>query len=235
MSQVATTTTPSNPATDPVTGRILIFTGSEGAIRLSIGVDTGSDSLIVRDARHEGVTDASTRRALDKLCTIVVGRPLQEAGDHGAIYAADALPADRAPVRGIRTPRNAGSDFVLAERLLRQVHASARQHFNIGHRENGWYLRPSANWLAQDETAQASSIKPIIASFLRTNGLRDGDIFISRIEGGTRVIVGFSEHVIYRMKPKLMMTLEQQLRRETGNPLELFMDEMKDANKIRRL
>lgn len=234
MSEAATVAAADSP-TETVAGKILTFSGAKGAVRLTVGVDGGSSRLIVREANHEGAADALTARVLDKLCAIIVGRPLQEAADHGAVYTTAALPEDCAPVNGIRTPRNAGPAFALAERLMRQVHAAAREHFNIGHRENAWYLRPNADWLSKDEPAQAVAIKPIIADFLKANGLLDDDIFISRIERGTRVTIAFSENVTYKTKPKLMMSLEQQLRRETGNPLELFMDEMKDANKIRRL
>lgn len=220
---------------DRAAGMMQTFVGSEGGIRLSIGVSGSNSRLIVREARHEGAADALTTRVLDTLCQLVVGRPLQEAADHGAIYVTAALRNDCAPINGIRTPRNAGPAFALAERLVRQAHAAARQHFNVEHRENAWYVRPKAKWLSMAESAQVNAIKPIIARFLSANQLDTDDIFISRIERGTRVTVAFSEGVSYAVKPKLIMLLEQQLRHETGDPLELFMDEMTDANKIRRL
>lgn len=235
ISEATITTGTNSRATDATTNTILTFTGTDGPLRLSIAIDAGSSRLIVRQANHDGAADKLTARVLDKLCTIIVGRPLQEAADHGAVYTVVALPNDCAPIKGIRTPHNAGPVFILAERLVRQVHAAARQHFNIEHRENAWYTRPSADWLSKDEAAQAASIKPVIASFLETNALHKDDIFISRIERGTRVTIAFSENVTYKMKPELMMKLERLLRCATNNPLELFMEEMKDANKIRRL
>jgi len=214
---------------------VLTFEGADGSVRLRVGIDVASSRLTIHSATHEGTADKLTRRALDRLCEIIVGRPLQEAADHGVIYAAAAIPEDCAPVEGIRTPRNAGPAFVLAEKLLRQVHTLVRSHLNVGHRENAWYLRPGQGWLAQDEAAQANSIRPIIIGFLRANAVDEDAVFVSRIERGTRVTIGFSERVSYKIKPGLLMALEKVLRGETGNPLELFMDEMKDANQIRRL
>jgi hypothetical protein len=222
-----------NPALDAK--EVLDIEAVEGSVRLRVGVDVASSRLIIRHAGYEGAADDLTRRALDRLCAIIVERPLQEAADHGVIYAAAAAPEDCAPVDGIRTPRNAGASFVLAEKLLRQVHTKVCNDLNIGHRENAWYLRPSQGWLAQDEKTQANLIKPIIVDFLRANGLDEDAVFICRIERGNRVTVGFSEHVSYTIKPTIMLWLEKLLRRETGHPLELFMDEMKDANRIRRL
>lgn len=211
------------------------FVGREAGVRLSLGVDTGSNRLIVRDASHDGARDGATIRVLDTLCALVVGRPLQEAADHGVVHATGALRDDCVRVAGIRTPRNAGPAFALAERLVRQAHATARQQLDVGHRENAWYPRPKAAWLSMDEAAQANAIKPTVARFLRAQGMADDDIFISAIDRGTRVTIAFAERVSYALKPKLMMQLEQDLRRETGDPLELFMEEMKDANRIRRL
>jgi hypothetical protein len=233
MNEVAATKTSDGRAPDA--NELVTFEGVEGLVRLRVGVDVASRRLVIHDATHEGAEDELTRRALHRLCELIVGRPLQEAADHGVIYAAAAIPGDCAPVEGIRTPRNAGPAFVLAERLLRQVHTKVRMHLNVGHRENAWYRRPSKEWLAQDEAAQANSIRPIVMSFLQANGLDEDAIFISRIERGTRVTVGFSEHVSYKKKPKLLMALEKVLLRETDTPLELFMDEMKDVNQIRRL
>jgi len=216
-------------------GRIRTFVGAQDAIRLSVGVDRGNDRLIVREARHVGATESVVLRILDKLCAIIIGRPLQEAADHGAAYVAAALPEVCAPVSGIRTPSNAGPGFVLAERLIRQVHAAARIQLNIGHRENSWYVRPNADWLSKDEAAQAEVLKPTIANFLCEAGLGEDDVWISGIERNTRVTIAFSDKVHYAVKPELMMQLEQRLRQRTNNPLELFMEEMKDANRIRRL
>jgi hypothetical protein len=209
----------------PAASEVLIFEGVEGSVRLRVGIDLASSRLMIHEATHAGTADPLTKRTLDRLCEIIVRRPIQEAADHGAIYVAAANPEDCSPVAGIRTPRSAGRAFAMAEQV----------HLNVGHRENAWYLRANERWLAQNESAQADVIKPIIIGFLKSNGLDDDVIFISRIERGTRVTIGFSEHVSYKIKPKLLMGLEKVLRRETGNPLELFMDEMKDANQIRRL
>lgn len=212
----------------------MTFVAEEGSIRLSVTVDTGRRQ-IVRAASHSGSADPRTLQVLDQFCLIIAGRPLQEAADHGAIYAASALPDLCAPITGIRTPRNAGPEFALAERLVRSVHAQALKHFNVGHRENAWYTRASSDWLAKNEAEQASVLKPIIADFLSKNGLTENDIWISGIDRGTRVTIAFSEGISYSLKPKLMMEIEQRLRQETGDPLELFMEEVKDANKLRRL
>jgi hypothetical protein len=51
----------------------------------------------------------------------------------------------------------------------------------------------------------------------------------------TRVVVGFGEGVELDRKPPLLRALEQVLRRESGEQLEVFMEEMRDQNRLRRL
>jgi hypothetical protein len=233
MSKASAAKAPDGRALD--TKDLSIFEGVDGSVRLRVGVDVASSRLMICNAIHLGAADPLTKRTLDRLCEIIVGRPLQEAADHGVIYVIAANPEDCAPVAGIRTARSAGPAFSTAERLLRQVHHAVQSHLNVGHREHAWYVRPGQQWLALDERAQADSIRPIIIGFLQSNGLDDDVVFISRIERGTRVTLGFGEHVSYKIKSKLLLELEKVLRRETGNPLELFMAEMKDANQIRRL
>jgi hypothetical protein len=78
-------------------------------------------------------------------------------------------------------------------------------------------------------------IKPFMADVLRAHGLMEEDAWISRIERGRRLTIAFGDKVAYAIKPRLMLVLERRIRHETGDPLEFFMEEMKDANSIRRL
>jgi hypothetical protein len=215
--------------------KALTIVSREAGVELSVTVNSADKRLIIRVAHHSGARSEPERIVLDRLCAVIEGRPFQEAADHGAIYAVAALPELRTPVHGISSPRNAGAPFVLAERLLRQAHSAACKQLNVGPRENAWYVKPGMDWLRKNEMEQAATIKPMIAEYLRANGYTENDLWICRIERGTRVTIAFADRVPYAAKPQLMMALEQKLREHTGDPLELFMEDMKDANKIRRL
>jgi len=224
------------PEAAPSTGgRQEQHTGEEAGIELRVTIDAGSTQLTVLEAQYTGAGDPLAAEVLDTMCKIIVGRPLQEAADHGAIYAVKALSERAAKVPGILTPRNAGAQFALAERLIRRVHASATGPAQPGPRNNAWHLAPARDWVAKSEAEQADVLKPVIAEFLSQKGLAGGDLWISRIERRIRVTVAFSDAVDYAAKPGLLMELERRLRDVAGNPIELFMEELKDANKIRRL
>ena len=214
---------------------VTAFTFEQDNAKLKVTVDTNSSGLIIREARYTSPDEPSVTRVLEKLCDLIVGRPLQEAADHGVIYVMSVLPGDCVAVDGIRLPRNAGPAFALAEQLIRGVHATALSSLGMQRRESGWYVRPGSAWLAKDEAAKADVLKPIIADFLHARNLAEDEIWISRIERGSRVTIAFGDGISYAAKPELTLALERRLRREAGTPLELFMEEMKDANKIRRL
>ncbi len=213
----------------------IFFSAEEAGVTLSVVIAAKTNRLFIRQARHSGTGDSRAFEVMETFCSIIAGRPLQEAADHGAIYTVHALPKLAAKVPGISTPHNAGPEFMLAQRLMRKVHAAACRHFESGPRENHWYLRAATEWQAKSEAEQAAELKPIVADFLRQKAFPEGSLWISKIEKGTRVTVAFADNVIYNAKPGLLMALEQHLRNSTGNPIELFMDELKDANKIRRL
>ncbi len=134
---------------------VLIFEGVEGSVRLRVGIDVASSRLIIHEATHVGTADPLMKRTLDRLCEIIVRRPVQEAADHGVIYVAAANLDDCSPVEEIRTPRSSGRAFAMAERLLRQVNRAVQVHLNVGHRDNAWYLRASERWLAQNKSANS--------------------------------------------------------------------------------
>jgi hypothetical protein len=211
-----------------------VFSAELDGVRLTLRLDARDDQRIIRQASLSGARTAEENSVLETLCAIVVGRPLQEAADHGVIYIAAQSPL-AAKVAGIRTPQNAGPIFAFAQRLIRNVFAAANAQSQVAYQENRWYVSADANWLAKSEAEQASILKPVVARFLHAKGQSEDDLWISRIERGTRVTVAFGASVHYAAKPRLLMDLERRLRAETGEPLELFMEEMKDANRIRRL
>lgn len=211
-----------------------VFSAELNGVRLTLHLNARDDRCIIRQATFSGARTAEERRVLENLCAVIAGRPLQEAADHGAIYVASQSPL-AAKVAGIRTPQNAGPPFALAQQLIRRAFAAAQAQSQVVYHENRWYVDADANWLAKSEAEQASILKPIVAHFLHEERQSEDDLWISRIERGTRVTIAFADSVHYAAKPRLLMDLEHRLRIESGEPLELFMEEMKDANRIRRL
>lgn len=210
-----------------------ILEASENGARLQLAVRRGK---ILR-AAHDGTDDPAQRAVLDVFCRVVEGLPMQEAADHAGHHVIACLrdPDAPSPVPGILTPRNADPLFGLPVRLLRAAHADHRGRHGIRSVENFWNPTVSKDWLRLDEDGQMARLEPILSEFLAENGLDSGALRLVGIENNIRIVMAFAEHIGYDRKPPLLMDFEVKVRAATGDRFEVFAEEMKDINKIRRL
>jgi hypothetical protein len=188
-------------------------------------------------ARHEGAINADEAAVLQRTCDEMTGYTLREAAEHAAIYAASALVRDgkllRAP--GISLPRAVSSDLARAEALAREIYR------NSPFREedaNTWNFEDrglSIKWTAQGKQKKIAVVRELQMEFFRDRKLADGMFSIVDIDQHERIDVSFEATVPVSEKPGILMDFERFLRRSTGERVEVFVTEMKDLNRIRRL
>lgn len=213
------------------------YQATENGVTLLVRLDTSGGRPRVAAARHGGAMDAALRGVLDTFCRLIEGLPLQEAADHGAIHTLEALRNAQSPnpVPGVLTPRSAGHAFACCEKLMRDI---LRQHqADTGKQDtrNFWNPPLSDEWRSASDEQRIAILQPQIVAFRSAHGLIDQDIWVAAVEKVRRVIVGFGPAVAYDRKPRLLMELELEVRKATGDRLEFFMDEKTDINKMRRL
>lgn len=206
----------------------------EATLAVSLGP---APSWTVHAARHSGACDEALQRVLDVFCRAIEGLPLREAADHGAIHALERLRQERSSpaIRGIVTVRSAGSGFVTCETLIRGVLHEHERRAGPVPIQNFWNPPLSETWRRMDPAARLAALKPIVDEFRAAASLAETDLWLVRIERMARIVVGFGAAVGHNQKPILLCKLESAVRRRTGNRLELYMEEMKDDNTIRRL
>ena len=206
----------------------------EATLAVSIG---SAPSWMVRAARHAGTRDDTLQRLLDVFCRTIEGLPLREAADHGAIHVLERL-RQQGPslaIHGIVTVRSAGPGFVTCETLMRGILHEHERRSGPVPIQNFWNPPLSEAWRGMDTAARLATLKPIIDEFRATAGLGANDLWLVRIERMARIVVGFGAAVGHDRKPILLRKLESVIRHKTGDRLELYMEEMKDDNTIRRL
>lgn len=205
-------------------------------VSLRVTLAKPQNRWIVTEARHAGAT-APLSGVLDVFCQEIENLPLQEAADHGAIHALERLRGDALarPVAGILTTRSAGTAFTTCETLIRDVAAQHATETGEQDTANFWNPSLSAAWRAKSDAERISTLQAVASPFATAQGLAATDLRISAIEKTRRVIVEFGPAVSYADKPVLLMHLEMDIRRATGDRLELFMAEAQDSNTIRRL
>ncbi len=209
-----------------------LYEAAEGAIHLQAALK----GTRIRKAAHRGAEDPAGRAVLEAFCAAIVGLPLREAADHGGQHTIGRLRDEGlgAPVPGILTPASAGAPFALPPRLIRRIHAAFQGRGGARDVNNPWAPGFSKAWLKLGRDGQTARLGPVIDRFLTERGLRPGDIRLLEVEKGSRVVVAFQAHIGHRDKPALLLALERACRAASGERLEVFMEEMMDANKIRR-
>ena len=213
------------------------YRAEENGTALMLRLDKPGNTWIVAEARYRGADSEALIGVLETFCAAIETLPLREAADHGAIHALARLRGDALarPVTGILTPRSAGAAFVCCERLARAILAQHAAATGDGSTANFWSPGLSSAWRARSDAERIAVLEPIMRKFRAERHLGEDDIWIAGIEKTRRVVIGFGPAADYREKPGSLMRLEVEMRRETGDALELFMSEAKDSNPIRRL
>jgi len=216
-----------------------LYAATDAGITLSVCVVRGRSAWLVREARYRVPGDASSelKGTLEAFCRAIEGLPLQEAADHGTVHASERLRAAvaRPLVQGIHTPRSLGSAFDRCDRLIRDILAQYRAATGDQETRNFWNPALSQEWRLKTNEQQLDTLRPIIESYRKSQDAANGDMWIARIEKMRRVTIDFGETVDAARKPVLLRELERAMRNATGERLELYMEELKDNNVIRRL
>jgi len=184
-------------------------------------------------AAHVISTDAGADEGfLTALNKAIVGMGLREARDHGVQYAIAAQAGGKPAVSGIVIPANysptsRGAALALRAAIDQTVPPSAKDwNFEDHGLSHGWRA------IAKDVRSQR--LEGLIKEFLQKAGLPEAAV-ITDIDQYDRVFLQFQDDFPIAQKPPILMQLERHVRQATGERIELFMAEMKDNNRIRRL
>ncbi len=176
-------------------------------------------------------------RLLAELCRIVCGLPLLEACYHGAIRLEHRLrptPGARA-VAGIALPRAVHPRFALVESLLGAALAQYRRLTGFSELSSRYDARPAQAWLEANAAERQAQLERALAEVLPGFGLAEGDVSVAAIRYDVRVELAFSEAWRRFDQPRLVRDLEAALRDRVDARLEIYVEELRDKNKLRRL
>lgn len=207
------------------------------AERVTLTVAIAGAGGTIRQAVHHGASGPLARAVFDVFCRTIETMPIQEAAEHGAIYALHRIkdPGMLGPVKGILLPGNGIPILALPCRLVREIAANYCRNTGAKFDWN-FYDRPfSLRWQALPRTDKLAEIAGLTARFRCAHGLGDQDIEILEIDKHDRLVVTFSDQVPIARKPELMMDLERDIRQRTGERIELFLEVVKDRSRLRRL
>ncbi len=174
---------------------------------------------------------------LAELCRIIVGLPVLEACYHGALRLEHrARPVNQPrPVSGIVLPRAVHPHFGLVEDLLREVLAEYRQLAGFQVTQSHYDDRPGNVWLLAGADERRRLVEVALGQVLPSLGLQLSDVSVASIRYDVRVELCLSEAWKKLDQPRLVMLLERELQARVDARLEIYVQELKDKNQLRRL
>ncbi len=209
--------------------------GSLGSTTLSLRVDP--ETHTIRRAVHRGATGPVARALLDQLCELIEGLPIQEASDHGVIRLEADLRdgSEQPPVPGIITPESAEPALALPLELVRDALRAYRERIGYQETANEFDPGPSPEWRSLGDADRRARLDRALADICRENGFAPEGVAVTAIEHDVRIVVDLTGELALGDKQSHMMTLEAGLKDMVDCRIELFLEELTDENKIRRL
>ena len=205
-------------------GLVMVQAAADGAI-LALLVEPAAN--LIRMARHRDAATPEPAALLDRFCALIEGLPILEASDHGTIRLEARLRdrAARRPVPGVLSPEAAWSGFALPRALIRGALAAYRGKTGFSSRDNDFDPGAAAEWMGLDDKARRQRLAALIDPAEAT---------VTAIEHDVRVVVRFAAAMAGCDKQRQMMKMEQAIKAGAEPRLELYLEELKDANIIRR-
>lgn len=165
------------------------------------------------------------------LARVCVGLPVFEAADHGAIRLEHLLRGDAPrPRPGIVIPETVDPAFRLVSALLRAMLTEYRSRTGYSDRTNTFDARPGPRWMNADDDGR----RALLAEAFTKAGFQPKDVGVVAIEYDVRVVVSLGE-AFAKDPARALAALERQMKHSIDGRLELFLSEVKDSNKLRRL
>ena len=192
---------------------------------------------LISSAGFTGVADDISRGLLEALSELAPGLTVHELADHGAIHLETALrdPALTKAHSGIRLARAADPAFRWIEALTRAALADWRAKTGYSASANEFDFSPRPQWLAAEDTSRLAWLSKAIAEIGQSERLDVSGIVINRIEYNVRVVLNLPGGMARRTKEHLLLCLERGIKSRVDPRLEVFSEELKDKNVLRRL
>ena len=213
----------------------VIAMGEVDGVRLTALINPTND--VIRVMHHEGGKTRAEMTALDRLCQIGEGLPMQELADHGVLRLEHGLRALNVPtkVEGILIPERMDPLFVRAMDLVRKL---AKDYCGkTGRRSiDNFYDHPvGPEWRTLAPEARKQRAAEALASHASEIGIDTDEARVVDTLADTRVVVELAATMERWRRPQVLRAVESVIRRAVDPHLEVVMPDRKDENKLRRL
>ena len=216
------------PAPSPRPGLVQAQAEIDG-LTLAAAIDPTNHSI--QGITANGARSGVLRDLLAVTAGLCHGLPVVEAADHGAIRLEYLLRGDAPrPRAGIVIPETIDPAFRFISALLRALLADYRNKTGFRDTANTFDVAPGPRWMQADDAARRAQL----AEAVTLGGFLAGDVIVVAIEYDVRVVVSLGG-TLAKDPARALAALERHIKQHVDGRLELFLTEVKDINKLRRL
>lgn len=204
-------------------------------LALMAHVDPSQHTIIKASFQADG--SDLFRGLLEVLCRIMEGKPVQECSEHAVIYLEFELRdlSQKKSVPGILIPENADPCFSVLIRLVRDLFRKYQTATCYQLRSNFYYSSPSQEWRSLTVTQRIKKLEETLRIFCQTQGLSQDSVQLISCDHLVRITVGFPGDHSSQEKQTILLRLERDLKDKLEKTIELYTEELKDKNVLRRL
>jgi hypothetical protein len=195
------------------------------------------DKHLIADAVFDAPKAGPMAAALEGLCEILAGLPVQEARDHAVIRLEFSLrdPRQTHPVQGIVLPQNADTLFRLPSLLVNRLFDDYRTSTGYQPVANLYDPGPRQSWAALSPAERERRVLTVVAAEAPSLGFQEGDVHVVECKFPYAVTVRFGDRLGLPVKRGIALALERRVRERCDPRLEVFCEEKKDLSKLRRV
>ncbi len=197
-------------------------------------------SHTIHRARFSGTNRTVEAALLEGLCRIIEGLPIQEAADHGLIKLEYML-RDKSQARGVKGIANVFNYppiFKMAQTLVRDLFATYIKKTGYKVVDNFYHPAISQKWKALPESDKSEAVTKVFEHLLKKEGGPYGKYAVTLnilgIELHRRININIQGELPAETRAALYMDFEKELRKELEPSIEVFSQNIKDHNAIRR-
>ena len=198
------------------------------------GVYLNIERNIINEAYFSTGKDNSENIFLDIFCSTIIGLTIQEAYEHGIIKLEYFLRPKNIKnnINGIINPFMKKNIFSLSHNLISNIWQDLSKESK--YKKNTFDLKLSKKWESLQNNDKEKLIINSINAFEKMNGTNNFVIFKNLNKDMFRISLTLNKNnSFYAQSPIFLLRLEEYLRKNTNEKIELFYEETKDANKLR--
>ena len=217
-----------SPAPSPRPGLVQAQAEIDG-VTLAAAIDATNHCIQVITVN--GTRSEVLRNLLAVTASLSHGLPVVEAADHGAIRLEYLLRGDAPrPRAGIIIPESIDPAFRFVSALLRALLTDYRSKTGFRDITNTFDVVPGPRWMQADDDARRTQL----AEAFKLGGFPAEGVIVVAIEYDVRVVVSLGG-ALAKDPARALAALERHIKQHVDGRLELFLAEVKDINKLRRL